>query len=85
MRTVRRGSYIEADIHGMTVDEARSALIRLLDRMDKNVAEIHVIHGYRSGNALKNMVQNNLNHPKILYKCQSLVNEGETKIYIKKQ
>lgn len=84
MITRRKGSIIEADIHGMTADEAYNDLIRLLDSVSKNVTEIHVIHGYRRGNALKTMVQNRLNHPKISYKCQSLLNEGETKIYLKK-
>ncbi len=84
MITTRKGSVIQVDIHGMTADEAYHDLIRLLDRVGKDIREIHVIHGYRRGDALKNMVQNKLHHPKISYKCPSLLNEGETKIYLKK-
>lgn len=84
MVTRRRGGIIEADIHGMTADEAYRDLLRLLDRAGRNVTEIHVIHGYRRGDALKTMVQTKLRHPKIAYKCPSLLNEGETKIYLKK-
>lgn len=85
MLTKRKGNVIEADIHGMTADEAYRELVRLIDHADSGTAEIHVIHGYRRGDALKTMVQHKLNHPKISYKCESLLNEGETKIYLKKR
>ena len=85
MITRRKGSVIEADIHGMTAAQARRELIGLLDRVGKEVTELHVIHGYRGGDALRSMVQGSLSHPRISYKCQSLLNEGETKIYLKKK
>lgn len=85
MLVTRKGSIIEANIHGMTADEAHRELVRLIERADSRVAEIHVIHGYRRGDALKSMVQQRLNHPRISYKCESLLNEGETKIYLKKR
>ena len=84
MNIRRKGNVIEADIHGMTVAQARRELIGLLDRVGGDVSEIHVIHGYRGGDALKKMVQSALTHPRISYKCESLLNEGETKIYLKK-
>lgn len=84
MITRRKGNVIEADIHGMTANDAYRELIRLLDHTDNNISEIHVIHGYRRGDTLKVMVQCKLNHAKISYKCESLLNEGETKIYLKK-
>lgn len=85
MLVARKGSVIEANIHGMTADEAYRELMRLIERADGSVVEIHVIHGYRRGDVLKSMVQQRLNHPRISYKCQSLLNEGETKIYLKKR
>ncbi len=84
MLVSKNGNVIEANIHGMTADDAYRELMRLIDRTDCSIREIHVIHGYRRGNALKAMVQQKLNHPKISYKCESLLNEGETKIYLKK-
>lgn len=85
MVTRRKGTVMEADIHGMTADAAYRELIRLLDRVPANISEIHIIHGYRRGDALKAMVQNRLRHPRISYQCQSLYNEGETKLYLKKK
>lgn len=85
MVTRRKGTVIEADIHGMTADEACRDLLRLLDRAGGDVTAIHVIHGYRRGDVLRSMVQNRLHHPRIAYRCPSLGNEGETKIYLRKK
>ena len=79
----RKGSVLEADIHGMNPAQARRELIGLLDRAGQDVTAVHVIHGYRGGNALREMVQKALGHPRIAYKCETLGNEGETKIYLK--
>ena len=85
MITRRKGSVIEADIHGMTAAQARRELIGLLDRVGKDVTELHVIHGYRGGNSLRAMVQNSLTHPRIARKMQSFLNEGVTKIFLKRR
>ncbi len=85
MLTRRNGSVVEADIHGMNPTDARRELIRLLDRLDGSVTELHVIHGYRGGDSLRSMVQNSLAHPRIARKMQSFLNEGETKIFLKKK
>ena len=81
----RKGTVIEADIHGMTADEARRELLRLLDRAGSDVTAIHVIHGYRRGDVLRGMVQTGLHHPRIAYRCPSLGNEGETKLWLRKK
>ncbi len=83
MMTKRKGSVMEADIHGMNPAQARRELLQLLDRLGGDVTELHVIHGYRGGDSLRSMVQNSLAHPRIARKMQSFLNEGETKIYLK--
>lgn len=82
MLTNKTGSTIEADIHGMTADEAKRQLEFLLTRADKNTKEIIVIHGYSHGQVLKNMVRTQLKHPRIASKLISL-NEGQTRILLK--
>ncbi len=84
MRFWKEGSVAFADIHGMSPPEARRELIRLLDRLDGSVTELHVIHGYRGGDALRNMVQHSLAHPRIARKMQSFLNEGETKLFLRR-
>ncbi len=85
MVTRRNGSVVEADIHGMNPTQARQELLRLLDRLSGDITELHVIHGYRGGDSLRSMVQNSLAHPRISRKMQSFLNEGETKIYLKRR
>ena len=82
MVTRRSGSVMEIDIHGMNPAQARREILGLLDRLSGDVTALHVIHGYRGGDALRAMVQNSLAHPRIARKMQSFLNEGETKIFL---
>ena len=83
MVTRRNGNVIEADIHGMNPTQARRELLGLLDRLPEGVTELRVIHGYRGGDSLRDMVQHSLAHPRIARKMQSFMNEGETKIFLR--
>ena len=85
MVTKRIGSVMEVDIHGMNPAQARRELLQLLDRMPGDVTELHIIHGYRGGDALRGMVQNSLAHPRIARRMQSFLNEGETKIFLRRK
>jgi len=78
----KHGFILTVDIHGMLVAEAKTALERLISSADKNISEITVIHGYSGGQALKNMVQKKLSHPRIKQKILSM-NQGETSLVIK--
>jgi Smr domain. len=84
MTVQKNGSIVTADIHGMNPAQARREILQLLDRLGADVRELHVVHGYRGGDALRSMVQHSLAHPRIARKMQSFLNEGETKIYLKK-
>lgn len=72
----------EIDIHGLTVEDARAELDYFLDNLSEDVGEITVIHGYKGGTALKNMVRNNYSHPRIRKKYVSM-NQGITVFEIK--
>jgi hypothetical protein len=76
MMVSKDGSTLTADIHGMTVADAKKALERLRSSADKNVTEIVVIHGYLGGKALSDMVRKKLSHPRIARKILSM-NQGE--------
>ena len=77
------GWTIEVDIHGMRAMDAKRELELLIGRADQNIREIVVIHGYHGGSALKNMVRNELRHPRIQQKVLSL-NQGETTLLLKR-
>ena len=75
------GFTLEVDIHGMRVWQAKEELEALLDRCGGDVHEIVVIHGYHGGQALQNMVRNELQSSKIRQKVLSLSN-GQTSLLL---
>ncbi len=70
---------LEIDIHDLTEFEAIKTLEKFIANAPKNCSEIVVIHGYRSGNVLKNMVSNHhkLRSRRIKRRRYSM-NQGET-------
>ena len=82
MTVTKNGSVIELDIHGMYESEAEHAIRQFLSSADQGVREVIIIHGYRSGQVLKEMVRTRLRHPRIQSKLLSL-NEGQTRLILK--
>lgn len=82
MLKTKTGNTIEVDIHGMTAQQAKRELERLLTRAGKDVTEIRVIHGYNNGQVLRDMVRRQLKHPRISARLVSL-NPGETRLILK--
>ena len=73
---------VEVDIHHMTREQAKSHLKRLLGRLDGNVREVTVIHGYTGGTVLRDMVRGGLKHPRIRAKVAGL-NPGVTTLVLR--
>ena len=76
------GHETEIDIHGMTVNEAISELDYFLEYLPDNVKEVVVIHGYRQGKRLLEMVRKEFQHDRIERKIVSM-NPGITVFLIK--
>ena len=72
----------EIDIHGMTVNEAISELDYYLEYLPDDVKEVVVIHGYRQGKRLLDMVRKEFQHDRIERKIVSM-NPGITVFLIK--
>ena len=83
MTVSKQGKIMTADIHGMTVDDAKRQLERLLSRLPSQTEELLVIHGYNGGQKLRDMVRGPLKHPRIQSKLLSL-NPGQTRLLLKK-
>lgn len=81
MQQTRCGTVVEADIHGLTADDAKRQLEQLLTRLPADVTEVAVIHGYHGGQTLCNMVRRRLKHPRIRAKVLDL-NQGETRLLL---
>ena len=58
------------DLHGMTRDEAKCELIRLLDLVDVNVKAIEVVHGYHNGRALRSLVRDEIDQKLVSQKVK---------------
>ncbi len=70
---------LEIDIHDLTEQEAIKTLERFIASAPKQCEAIVVVHGYRSGNVLKNMVANpNKLRSKRIKKRRYTMNQGET-------
>lgn len=74
---------IVVDLHDMQEDEARFYLERAIDTAEDKIKEIVVVHGYRKGQAILNMVRKDFKHKKIEKKVVPF-NKGVTLIYLKK-
>ena len=69
---------MEIDLHQMTVQQARAAVQAALNRVTSADYRLRVIHGYRGGNALKEMLHEDfIGHPKVL-RFEGTLNRGET-------
>ena len=69
------------DLHGMSKEEALNYLDNTIKYIDSNIKELIVIHGYKNGSILLNMVRKEFKHDKIKRKILWL-NNGITSLLI---
>ena len=72
------------DLHGYTLDDAKVELDNFINFVDKDTDEVHVVHGYHSGNAIKNYLKHDFRHKRVQKKLHS-VNQGITILVMKKK
>lgn len=70
------------DLHDMQEDEARFYLEKTIDTAEEKIKEIVVIHGYRKGQTILNMIRKEFKHKRIEKKVIPY-NKGITLIYLK--
>lgn len=74
---------LEVDLHGCTVYQAEMAIDAALRRARAGTYRIRVIHGSRSGTALRDMVRRRYaSHPKIL-RLELGLNPGQTDLVLR--
>lgn len=73
---------MSVDLHGIYLENARDLLLNWLDHVPPGVTELRVIHGSNRGTVLRDMVRQELNHPRIKSKLSTL-NPGETRLILK--
>lgn len=75
---------IVLDLHDMEKQEAMFYLERAIDTAEPKIKEIVVVHGYRKGQVIMNMVRKEFKHKRIDRK-EIPFNKGITLIYLKTQ
>ena len=73
---------LEINLHDMQVLEAEYYLDKLITTAPSNIKEIIVIHGYKKGQALLNMVRREFKHDRIKEKVIPY-NKGITLFFLK--
>ena len=81
MRFQRNGSVMSVDLHGTSELQAKELLLSWLSHAPQSVTELRVIHGCNRGTVLRDMVRNDLTHPRIRQKLPAL-NPGETRLIL---
>lgn len=70
---------VDLDLHGLTELEAKKVIERFIASQPNDVKEIRVIHGYHSGDSLKNLVRDRHKIRSNRIKRRKLtMNQGET-------
>lgn len=78
---IKEHEVLRVDIHKYNSNEAKYLLERLIVNLNPEIKEVVVIHGWRRGNVLMDMVRNDLMNKKITRKLISL-NPGVTSLVI---
>ena len=73
---------LEINLHDMQVLEAEYYLDKFITTAPENIKEIVVIHGYKKGQALLNMVRHDFKHKRIKEKVIPY-NKGITLLFLK--
>lgn len=70
---------VDVDIHNMSELDALKHLERFISKVNNDVTEIRVIHGYHGGDSLQGMVRDrNKLRSKKIYRRKLTMNQGET-------
>ncbi|MBQ6798678.1 MAG: Smr/MutS family protein [Oscillospiraceae bacterium] len=74
---------LELDLHGMNAYQAKIAIDSTLKKAKGGTYRIRLIHGYRGGTVLRDLVRENYrSHPKIL-RIELGMNPGETDLVLR--
>ncbi len=69
---------MEIDLHGMNLFQARTALLGALRRVTAADYRLTVIHGYRGGSAIRDMVMEEARRYPVVKRVEPSHNPGQT-------
>ncbi|MDD2561504.1 MAG: Smr/MutS family protein [Eubacteriales bacterium] len=69
---------MEVDLHGLTIQQARVKVMGALKRATPADYRLTLIHGYRGGSAIRDMLRDEFSrHPSVI-RLESTFNPGQT-------
>ena len=74
---------LELDLHGMNTHQAKIAIDSQLKRAKGGVYRLRLIHGYRSGTALRDMIRETYRHHPRVLRVELGLNPGETELVLR--
>ena len=63
---LKYGEIYELDVHGLSLEDARSELLWALNSIDSKYGGLLVIHGFHKGTAIKNYLRTKFNDPRVI-------------------
>ena len=80
---MKGSGFIEIDVHGMNRFQAKTYIDSVLKKAGKDVYRIDIVHGYRNGSSLKEMVRKEYrSHPKVK-RMELGLNDGVTTLVLR--
>ncbi len=76
------GKYATVDLHNLSKEDARANLVYALETLDFDIKSLVVIHGYRSGTVIKNLVRREFDHSLVKEKVN--IDAGRTIFLLKR-
>ena len=78
-----KSGIVEIDLHEMNQNQARVMIDSRLKKAGKDIYRIRIVHGYRSGTALRDMIRKTYkNHPKVI-RVELSMNPGITELVLR--
>lgn len=74
---------LELDLHGMNTYQAKIAIDSQLKRAKSGVYRLRLIHGYRGGTALRDMIRETYRHHPRVLRVELGLNPGETELVLR--
>ena len=74
---------LELDLHGMNTYQVKIAIDSQLKRAKGGVYRLRLIHGYRGGTALRDMIRETYRHHPRVLRVELGLNPGETELVLR--
>ena len=78
-----QSGFQEIDVHGMTKEQAFTAIDARLRRADASAYRLRVIHGYHGGTVLRDAIRARYRHHAKVRRIELGLNPGETDLILR--